>query len=162
MIEFTCEHCGKTIRYPDSHTGKQGRCPACGALVLIPRRAAGRADDADLARAVQADLNGRDAANGSSVPPPPQLYEPSLEDLELEPGGQDPFGETDIIPSDQIEPPPPGDYEARRRAARAARVRATAPPGPGLSPARRVATLAAIVVMVLLIAIVSLLLLLRR
>lgn len=35
-IEFSCEHCGKTIRTGDEHAGKRGRCPACHQSVYIP------------------------------------------------------------------------------------------------------------------------------
>jgi hypothetical protein len=36
MIRFTCEKCGAAIRVPEEHAGKQGRCPACQAVVTIP------------------------------------------------------------------------------------------------------------------------------
>ncbi len=36
MINFTCEHCGKSIRVKDEYGGKKGRCPHCKEVVHIP------------------------------------------------------------------------------------------------------------------------------
>jgi hypothetical protein len=149
MIEFTCEHCGVLARFPDSYAGKHGRCPACGRPVTIPAKTP--EDIAELAAALQ----GESQADGP-VPPPPELYEPSLEDLELDAASKDPFSETDIIPVDQILGPETADAKAARRAARklaAARAKPRA--------SRRVATFTAIAVMLLLIALVYAVLILR-
>ena len=35
-IEFRCQQCGKLLRVGDETAGKQGKCPACGAVQLIP------------------------------------------------------------------------------------------------------------------------------
>ena len=35
-MEFDCEHCGRTIRVSDEHSGKRGKCPKCGGTVLVP------------------------------------------------------------------------------------------------------------------------------
>jgi hypothetical protein len=35
-ITVTCD-CGKTLRVPDVHAGKRAKCPACDALVPIPK-----------------------------------------------------------------------------------------------------------------------------
>jgi hypothetical protein len=35
-ITVTCD-CGKTLRVPDIHAGKKAKCPACEALVPIPK-----------------------------------------------------------------------------------------------------------------------------
>lgn len=156
MIEFACDHCGETIRYPDSHAGRQGRCPACGALVQVPRTPAEPLPDEDVARAVR--QQAEEAAAGR-VPPPPSLVQPSLEDLDLANEPRDPMGETDIIPSDQVEALDTADYEARRRAAREARRAIRHPATRPLSDGQRTATLVAIAIIVLLIAVVSVLLL---
>lgn len=35
-IKFTCEHCRKEVKAPDSAAGKRGRCPYCGRTSYIP------------------------------------------------------------------------------------------------------------------------------
>lgn len=35
-IPITCPSCGKTLRAPDSAAGKQARCPACSAQIMVP------------------------------------------------------------------------------------------------------------------------------
>lgn len=35
MIEFKCPTCGKSLKVPDEHAGKKGKC-ACGAVVAVP------------------------------------------------------------------------------------------------------------------------------
>ena len=153
MIEFTCEHCGSPARFPDSHAGKHGRCPSCGRLVTVPPKPSDNV--ADLAAALQEKSEA-----DTPVPPPPQLYEPSLEELELGAVSKDPFSETDIIPTDQILDSLPAERKAIRRAARAARKLAAAACA-GADRSKRVATFTAIAVMLLLIAIVYALLILR-
>lgn len=36
MVRFCCEHCGHKISVQDNYSGKRGKCPECGALVVIP------------------------------------------------------------------------------------------------------------------------------
>lgn len=36
-IEFNCPYCTATLKVPDASMGKQGKCPKCGADVLIPK-----------------------------------------------------------------------------------------------------------------------------
>jgi len=36
MIRFYCEHCGHKIGVQDKYSGKRGKCPECGAVVVIP------------------------------------------------------------------------------------------------------------------------------
>jgi len=38
MIRFSCEHCGHKIGVPDKHSGKRGKCPECGAVVVMPAK----------------------------------------------------------------------------------------------------------------------------
>ena len=35
-IEFACPECGLPVRTPLATAGKKGKCPSCGAIVLIP------------------------------------------------------------------------------------------------------------------------------
>jgi hypothetical protein len=35
-IELTCDGCGRQLRVPDEHAGKQARCPVCGKILPIP------------------------------------------------------------------------------------------------------------------------------
>jgi len=35
-ITFPCSSCGKTLKTPDDSSGKQGKCPHCGAQMVIP------------------------------------------------------------------------------------------------------------------------------
>ena len=37
-IEFTCSECGKNLRTPDDSGGKNGRCPDCGSIMVIPAK----------------------------------------------------------------------------------------------------------------------------
>src|SRR5262245_25660021 len=39
-IEIHCPGCGRTLRVPDEHAGKQVRCPACRQLCTAPGGAA--------------------------------------------------------------------------------------------------------------------------
>lgn len=36
MIEFKCSSCGLTLNVSDEKAGKKGRCPQCGAVMIIP------------------------------------------------------------------------------------------------------------------------------
>ena len=36
MVRFCCEHCGGKISVQDKYIGKRGKCPECGAIVVIP------------------------------------------------------------------------------------------------------------------------------
>lgn len=40
-IELTCTGCGRQLRVPDAHAGKQARCPACGQICPIPQSSPG-------------------------------------------------------------------------------------------------------------------------
>jgi hypothetical protein len=35
-IELECSGCGKTLRVPDEHAGKQARCPGCKTVLTVP------------------------------------------------------------------------------------------------------------------------------
>ena len=35
-IETICEGCGRGLRVPDEHAGKQARCPQCGTIYVVP------------------------------------------------------------------------------------------------------------------------------
>ncbi|MHC4426428.1 MAG: TFIIB-type zinc ribbon-containing protein [Planctomycetota bacterium] len=36
MIRFYCEHCAHKISVEDKHAGKQGKCPKCGSVMVVP------------------------------------------------------------------------------------------------------------------------------
>ncbi|MBN2313274.1 MAG: hypothetical protein JXM79_05050 [Sedimentisphaerales bacterium] len=38
MIRFCCEHCGRKIGVQDNYAGKRGKCPECGAVIVIPAK----------------------------------------------------------------------------------------------------------------------------
>lgn len=38
MIRFCCDHCGHKISVQDKYSGKRGKCPECGAIVVIPAK----------------------------------------------------------------------------------------------------------------------------
>jgi serine/threonine protein kinase/formylglycine-generating enzyme required for sulfatase activity/lysophospholipase L1-like esterase/DNA-directed RNA polymerase subunit RPC12/RpoP len=40
MIPFACGRCGKKIQVKDELAGRQGKCPGCGQLVVVPHAAA--------------------------------------------------------------------------------------------------------------------------
>jgi len=52
-IQAVCA-CGKPLRFQDDAAGRRAKCPACGAMLTVPgRAAAGPADDANLASALE-------------------------------------------------------------------------------------------------------------
>ena len=40
MIRFCCEQCGHKLSVPDQSSGKRGKCPKCGNIVMIPNKTA--------------------------------------------------------------------------------------------------------------------------
>ncbi|UCG58324.1 MAG: hypothetical protein JSU70_02225 [Phycisphaerales bacterium] len=40
MIKFACSNCGRHINVDDKHSGKKGKCPQCGNVVVVPGRPA--------------------------------------------------------------------------------------------------------------------------
>jgi len=38
MIRFACSECGRHVSVDDRHAGKKGKCPKCGAVVVVPER----------------------------------------------------------------------------------------------------------------------------
>ena len=36
-IRFCCSHCNKAVTVSQEHAGKQGKCPGCGKVVIIPK-----------------------------------------------------------------------------------------------------------------------------
>jgi len=116
MIRFTCEHCGKPVRIPNTFGGKKGRCPFCDAVVNIPPPAEPSLEEAEaagLAAAVsteQADRQPRPAAPRAAQVPDTEDIEP-----ELDTAG-DPSHKTDrldVMPEDTaVEAEPPGEEDA--------------------------------------------------
>jgi DNA-directed RNA polymerase subunit RPC12/RpoP len=39
MIHVQCQHCGAKLRVPESHAGKEGRCPRCRNKLVVPQAA---------------------------------------------------------------------------------------------------------------------------
>jgi len=37
VIKFRCKHCGREISVPEIHTGKEGKCPKCKKIVVVPK-----------------------------------------------------------------------------------------------------------------------------
>jgi hypothetical protein len=69
-IEPTCT-CGQRLQMPDELAGQQGHCPACGASVQIPQRAAGKTpSDEEAVKTLLADL-GLPEPQARSVPTAP-------------------------------------------------------------------------------------------
>lgn len=61
MIELTCSECGRNLRIGDDAAGKRGKCPECGATLLIP----------------QPEVVILEVADSNPTPPPPLLDEQS-------------------------------------------------------------------------------------
>ena len=79
MIRFTCELCGKSVRTRDEYVGKKGRCPACRAVINIPRPPnAGQNNVSSLAAALSETDH-----TPAVVPPPPRLREPEEDEFQL-------------------------------------------------------------------------------
>ncbi len=38
MISFACSSCGRVISVDQKHSGKKGKCPKCGGVVVVPER----------------------------------------------------------------------------------------------------------------------------
>lgn len=38
MIRFTCSNCSRLISVDEKHSGKKGKCPKCGGVVVVPER----------------------------------------------------------------------------------------------------------------------------
>lgn len=36
MLNFNCKNCGSKINIPKSYAGKEGKCPKCGAVIIVP------------------------------------------------------------------------------------------------------------------------------
>lgn len=119
MIRFTCEHCGKPVRIPNTFGGKKGRCPFCNAVVNIPPPAEPSLEEAEaagLAAAVsaveQADREPRPEAPRAAGGPDTEDIEP-----ELDTAG-DPSHKTDrldVMPEETaVEAEPPGDEDAEQ------------------------------------------------
>jgi phage FluMu protein Com len=64
-IEFRCTQCQKLLRTPDGSSGREAKCPQCGAIVKIPEPAA--------------------AAHSASTPPVPPLDNPYASPPRLSP-----------------------------------------------------------------------------
>ena len=163
MITFTCQHCGRSTSVSDTLVGQKRRCSACGRILTVPHP-----QDPALAAMAEATRPGQSApsADQAPIPPPPQIAEPSLDDFEIPAPEKDPFGETDILPSDPF-------VEAMKSKTRVPKP--PKPPKPSPTPQRPTrrsdpaggadrqrATMTAIAVMLFLIAVVFVLLLVLR
>ncbi|MGD8501521.1 MAG: hypothetical protein PVJ86_12785, partial [Phycisphaerales bacterium] len=38
MIRFACSSCGRLISVDEKHSGRKGKCPKCGSVVVVPER----------------------------------------------------------------------------------------------------------------------------
>ncbi len=69
-MEIVCTKCGKKLRVPDEHTGKQAKCPGCGTKFVIgggagSARAAGSAPKAGSAPRVASPQKPKPAAGAA-------------------------------------------------------------------------------------------------
>jgi len=89
VIHFLCTRCGAKLRVPDTHAGKEGRCPHCKERTTVPPastaraqtpRPAGRPEDSEDAKAHRSDvlfdaafpvLPRRGEVNHAAANPPP-------------------------------------------------------------------------------------------
>jgi hypothetical protein len=83
QICFNCRFCGKQIRVPSVHAGKQGKCPQCKNIILVPQEKAPPAPVPDLELQLQPNLPRsstiadqqyemlRQSAGLASLSPPP-------------------------------------------------------------------------------------------
>ncbi len=105
MIHFQCGHCGAKLRVPDTHAGKEGRCPHCKERIAVPpilapqaqtsrpavkqrdsRETEARPRDPALDAAFL-DVPGRSVLRNDAASRPPQTHE-------LTPGLQGPAEQT--------------------------------------------------------------------
>lgn len=70
-IVVTCDTCGKKLKAPDKYEGKKGKCPTCGAAILVTRQAAApeaaAADATGPAPAPQAEAQPATAPNAGQA-----------------------------------------------------------------------------------------------
>ena len=72
-ITVTC-HCGKKLQSRDEHAGMRAKCPACGAILLIPKPAVSAVKVETTVKAEPATAPLATAPHAPSAPPVP-LYE---------------------------------------------------------------------------------------
>lgn len=46
-ISVVCDACGKKLKAPDRYEGKKGKCPTCGASIVVSRQKAAEGEGAD-------------------------------------------------------------------------------------------------------------------
>jgi hypothetical protein len=101
-FNFTCPECSKTIQLPTAIVGKRGKCPSCGAAVLIQNQAPSYAET-PLPEPVpvsnpQIPVNNPLGAVGASSPPP---FAPSSGNVGAAP--LNPLGSTPASPFNSLE-----------------------------------------------------------
>jgi hypothetical protein len=73
MIHVQCQHCGAKLRVPESHAGKEGRCPRCRNKLAVPQAAGPPADEElHLIPAVTAPSQGDLLLDRPVRPEPPE------------------------------------------------------------------------------------------
>ena len=102
MIRFSCRQCGKAVRVGEASAGKQGRCPFCKSVMVIPLSSAAESP-ADALAALAAEPS----ADEQAPPPPPSSLDDVTDDTGLELDlGADPNDRTDVLEALEEKPPP--------------------------------------------------------
>jgi phage FluMu protein Com len=88
-IKFRCKHCGQEIGVPEIHTGKNGKCPKCKNIVVVPKAenaapAAGKSNFSDSE--VSKKYSGLDHALFDIPPELPTANQQSSQDSVSEKG----------------------------------------------------------------------------
>jgi len=68
MIEFRCSECGKQLRAKDDAAGKKGKCPQCGAMLVVPNGEMGTIEAAQPLRATPAPPPGAEERANTTAP----------------------------------------------------------------------------------------------
>lgn len=139
MITFSCPNCGKRFTVPDEAAGKAGKCKACDAKVLVPKKepAAGNAPEEDVVELEAVAAKPAVAKPVASRPAParPAPVQPTIpaNDPFSAPdpfASFDPFGSPTAVsasdpfgsPASGVGPAPSGSVRARRLKAEAQQI----------------------------------------
>lgn len=76
MIEFKCSQCGKQLKVKDNAAGKKGKCPQCGATLLVPQPEMVTLEAAEPSRSTPPPSPYANARSTDEGTQPPQLTKP--------------------------------------------------------------------------------------
>lgn len=97
-ISFSCEDCGKGFKVASSNVGRKTKCPACGAMLIIPTRSTVE----DIANTI---LDSAPPPSTAPTPSPSDVVSEATGEYELEEGQTHSRSATED--THYVAPPPP-------------------------------------------------------